>query len=159
MSIKQLIISFTFFPQLVCISLFAQNQTEKDSMVLEIPLQEVITQDDIDSDDEVFTFVEKMPEFPGGDDGLYKFLGDNIQYPAEAKEQGIEGIVYVTFVIKANGKVTDVEVLRGIGGGCDKEAKRVIKKMPNWTPGTQRGRNVNVQFNLPLRFQLSGDKE
>jgi len=102
----------------------------------------------------IFTVVESMPEFKGGMPELYKYLGNNIKYPVMAKESGIQGKVYVTFVVERDGSITDVRVLRGIGGGCDEEAVRVVQGMPNWTPGKQRGKPVRVQYNLPVRFTL-----
>ncbi|MBE0638465.1 MAG: energy transducer TonB [Bacteroidales bacterium] len=105
---------------------------------------------------EIFTVVESMPEFPGGDAARMKFLQDNIKYPQLARESGIQGTVYVTFVVETDGRVTDVRVLRGIGGGCDEEAVRVIQMMPRWNAGKQRGKPVRVQFNMPIRFTLQG---
>jgi protein TonB len=102
----------------------------------------------------IFTVVESMPEFRGGMKELYTYLGNNIKYPVMAKESGIQGVVYVTFVVEKDGSITDVRVLRGIGGGCDEEAVRVVESMPNWTPGKQRGKPVRVQYNLPVRFTL-----
>lgn len=84
---------------------------------------------------------------------------DNIKYPVEAKKTGIQGTVFVTFIIQENGAVTDVKVLRGIGGGCDEEAVRVVKMMPNWIPGKDKGKNVAVQYNLPIKFKLAPDKK
>ena len=103
---------------------------------------------------EIFTVVEENPTFPGGETKLYKFLGESIKYPEEAKELGIQGRVFVNFVIETNGAVSNVKVLRGIGGGCDEEAIRVIKSMPKWTPGKQRGIPVRVSYNLPIKFTL-----
>ncbi len=105
---------------------------------------------------EIFTVVEESPSFPGGDVARIKFLQENIVYPQMARESGIQGTVYVTFVVERNGNVTDVRVLRGIGGGCDEEAVRVIKAMPKWNPGKQRGKPVRVQFNMPIKFTLAG---
>ena len=102
----------------------------------------------------IFTVVESMPEFPGGMAELYTYLGNNIKYPVMAKESGIQGKVYVTFVVERDGSITDVRVLRGIGGGCDEEAIRVVQSMPKWNPGKQRGKPVRVQYNLPVRFTL-----
>lgn len=102
----------------------------------------------------IFTVVESMPQFKGGDTKLYEYLGNNIKYPVMAKESGIQGKVYVTFVVEQDGSVTDVRILRGIGGGCDEEAIRVVQAMPKWTPGKQRGKPVRVQYNLPVRFTL-----
>lgn len=103
---------------------------------------------------QIFMVVESMPSFPGGEPALYKYLGENIKYPQMAKESGIQGRVFVTFVVERDGSVTDVRVLRGIGGGCDEEAIRVVKNMPKWTPGKQRGKAVRVQYNLPVKFTL-----
>ncbi len=98
--------------------------------------------------------VEVQPGFPGGDDALYKYLGDNIHYPPIAKDNGISGTVYLSFVIDREGKVTDVKVLRGPGAGLDEEAMRVVKSMPAWKPGKQNGKPVKVQCQIPVRFLL-----
>ena len=103
---------------------------------------------------QIFMVVESMPEYPGGEAALYKYLAENIKYPQMAKESGIQGRVFVTFVVERDGRVTDVRVLRGIGGGCDEEAIRVVESMPKWTPGKQRGKSVRVQYNLPVKFTL-----
>ena len=105
-------------------------------------------------EDHIFAVVESMPEYPGGDIARQKFLGNNIHYPTMARESGIQGMVYVTFVVERDGSVTDVRVMRGIGGGCDEEAIRVVQSMPKWIPGKQRNKPVRVQFNLPVRFTL-----
>lgn len=103
---------------------------------------------------EIFIVVEDPPSFPGGDEARIRFLSENIRYPQMARESGIQGTVFVTFVVETDGSVTDVRVLRGIGGGCDEEAIRVIQAMPKWNAGKQRGRPVRVQFNMPIRFTL-----
>jgi periplasmic protein TonB len=103
---------------------------------------------------EIFIVVEDPPSFPGGDEARIRFLSENIRYPQMARESGIQGTVFVTFVVERDGSVTDVRVLRGIGGGCDEEAIRVIQAMPRWNAGKQRGRPVRVQFNMPIRFTL-----
>jgi|TARA_B110000046_G_scaffold147501_1_gene155158 protein TonB len=104
---------------------------------------------------EIFTIVEQMPSFPGGEAKLFQYLGENMKYPAMARDAGITGVVYVTFVVKEDGKIDGVRILRGVGGGCDEEAIRVVKSMPRWTPGKQRGKSVRVQYNLPIRFVLN----
>jgi protein TonB len=109
-----------------------------------------------EKEDEIFVFVEDQPGYPGGDEARLKYLRDNIKYPEMAKESGIQGTVYVTFVVEKDGRISNVKILRGIGGGCDEEAVRVIKGMPNWKPGKQRGRPVRAQFNMPIRFILQG---
>lgn len=103
---------------------------------------------------EIFTVVEEQPGYPGGEEARIAYLQQNIKYPEEAKELGIQGKVFVTFVVEVDGSITDVRVLRGIGGGCDEEAIRVVKSMPKWVPGKQRGVPVRVQFNLPIKFTL-----
>lgn len=102
----------------------------------------------------IFTVVENDPEFPGGMEALYKYLAQNIKYPQLARDNNITGKVYVTFVVERDGSIANPKVLRDIGGGCGAEAIRVIKSMPKWTPGKQRGKAVRVQFNLPVNFSL-----
>ncbi len=125
---------------------------ENDFNVQDKVEEKVIEQEDKTP---IFTVVEEMPSFPGGEESRLKFLQDNIQYPQVAKESGISGTVYVSFVVDSKGKVTDVKTLRGIGGGCDEEAVRVIKLMPGWNPGKQAGKSVRVQFTMPIRFTLN----
>ncbi|NVN95051.1 MAG: energy transducer TonB [Bacteroidetes bacterium] len=101
-----------------------------------------------------FTIVEQQPDFPGGEAEMKKFLLQNMKYPTMARESGIEGTVFVTFVVSKSGKISSIKILRGIGGGCDEEAIRVIKMMPEWKPGKQNGQAVPVQFNMPIKFSL-----
>jgi TonB family protein len=105
---------------------------------------------------EIFKVVENMPEFPGGQNELLKFLAKNIVYPAAAKKDNIEGMVVVQFIVGKDGSILSPHIVLGVGGGINEEAMRVISMMPNWKPGLQRGQNVNVQFNLPIRFKLEG---
>ena len=104
--------------------------------------------------DQVFQVVEVDPEFPGGMEALIKYLSENIKYPEQAKKDKIQGKVYISFVVEKDGSVAGAKVLRGIGGGCDEEALRVVNAMPKWTPGKQRNTPVRVQFNLPVVFKL-----
>lgn len=104
--------------------------------------------------EKIFDVVEEQPEFPGGTSKMYEYLRNNIKYPPMARESGIQGTVYVQFVVGKNGSIEDINVLRGIGGGCDEEAVRVVKAMPKWTPGKQRGKAVKVRFTLPIKFRL-----
>lgn len=120
--------------------------------------QEIIKGFNTDRDStqkEVFTMVDTPPFFPGGDDARIQFLSENINYPDSARIKGIEGTVLATFVVERDGTLSDVKILKGIGGGCDEEVLRVIKAMPRWNPGIQRGKPVRVQFNMPLKFSLS----
>jgi protein TonB len=105
--------------------------------------------------EEVFLVVEEMPEFPGGMAAMQKFISSNIKYPRAASAQGLEGRVIVTFVINGQGEVDKVEVVKGIGGGCDEEAVRVVKMLPKWKPGRQNGRPVSVKFTVPIKFALN----
>lgn len=104
--------------------------------------------------DEVFKVVEVDPEFPGGEEALYKYLAENIKYPEKAKNNKVEGRVYITFVIEKDGTVSDAKVLRSVNEELDAEALRVINAMPKWKPGMQRGVPVRVQYNIPISFKL-----
>lgn len=110
------------------------------------------------TDHNIYTIVEEMPSFPGGEKARDRFLAENINYPTKASKAGIQGTIYLQFVIDRNGSVKDVKVLRGIGGGCDEEAIRVIEMMPKWIPGKQNGKTVNVKFDMPIYFKLVRSK-
>jgi periplasmic protein TonB len=101
-----------------------------------------------------FQIVEEKPLYPGGIESLTKFLETNIKYPHVAKEAGIMGTVIVQFIIQKDGSVGEVKVVRGLGGGCNEEAVRVVSMMPKWTPGRQRGKAVRVTFHIPVIFNL-----
>lgn len=101
-----------------------------------------------------FTHVEMMPEFIGGTSELYKWLGNNLRYPTAAVNAGVEGKVFVKFIVEKDGTISKLEVLKGIGFGCDEEALRTLQKMPKWNPGKQNGRAVRVYFTLPISFKL-----
>ncbi len=118
------------------------------------PIEEV--KKPVEAPEKEWVFVEQMPEFKDGMKAMFRFLNDNIKYPAVARENGIEGTVYVGFVIGKNGVIRDVIVKRGISGGCNEEAVRVVSMMPNWRPGRQNGKEVNVAFTLPIKFTLTG---
>lgn len=105
--------------------------------------------------DGVYQIVEEMPSFPGGDQKLMEYIANNINYPQEARDKGIEGRVFIRMVIEKDGSVSNVKLLRGIGGGCDEEAERVIKSMPKWKPGMMKGEPVPVSYQIPINFKLS----
>lgn len=111
--------------------------------------------DEDTGDTEVFVVVEDMPSFPGGN--VQKWIAKNVKYPVLAMENGIQGKVYIQFVIERDGSITDVKVLRGVDASLDKEAVRVVKAMPKWKPGKQRGKPVRVSYTLPINFQLSNN--
>ena len=102
-------------------------------------------------------FAEEMPEFPRGMEEMYKFLSDNLVYPKEAKENGIQGTVIVEFVIDTSGKVSNAKVIVPLYPECDKEALRVIQEMPNWKPAKHQGKPVAIYYNLPIRFMLKDE--
>jgi len=103
---------------------------------------------------ELIHITETMPEYPGGSIEMIKFIQTNVEYPDSARDAEIQGKVYVTFVIDTIGKIDDVSILKGVHPLLDKEAIRVIKKMPSWKPGTQKGKPVRVKYNLPINFKL-----
>ncbi len=106
------------------------------------------------AEDKEFIIVEQQPEFPGGPEALARFLQKSLQYPSQAARSNISGRVFLSFVVGTDGTLTDVQVMRGIGFGCDEEAMRVVKLMPRWKPGKQSGRAVRVRYNLPIVFAL-----
>lgn len=106
-------------------------------------------------ENKVFDMVEEMPSFPGGPAALMQFLQSNTHYPAVAQENGVQGRVTVSFVVEKDGSITDVQVARSADPSLDKEAVRVVKSMPRWTPGRQNGSTVRVKFNVPVTFRLN----
>lgn len=124
-----------------------QNEVIEEYIAPEIEEEEVVEQ-------EIFIIVESMPEFPGGQLKMMEYIAKNIKYPQIARESGIQGRVFVSFVVEPDGSISNVKIMRGIGGGCDEEAVRVVQSMPKWTPGKQRGKTVRVSFNLPVNFKL-----
>lgn len=102
-----------------------------------------------------FYVIEEKPEFPGGEAAMFQWIAKNVKYPEIAKENSVQGKVFVQFVIGKEGKVTDVQVVRGVDPSLDKEAVRIIQSMPAWKPGKQRGKPVKVSFQLPINFKLS----
>lgn len=129
---------------------------DPDNMVIVLKPQNVINAPAAtDGDEEVFEVVEKMPRFPnGGMPGLMQYLGKNIRYPEAAHKAGTQGRVTVQFVVAKDGSIGNVSVLRGVDPALDAEAIRVISSMPNWEPGMQKGKPVNVKFTVPVMFRL-----
>jgi len=123
------------------------EDTESDEDV-EIEIEE-------EDDEEFFMVVENMPEFPGGDLGLMKYIQKNVKYPAIAKEYNITGKVYVSFIVDKKGSVTNVKIVRGVDKNLDAEAIRVVKSLPKYKPGKQRGKSVRVMFTIPINFVLN----
>jgi TonB family protein len=108
---------------------------------------------------EIFTIVEQNPEYPGGTTAMYKYLGENIRYPSEAQKANKQGKVYVKFVIKSDGKIDNINIIKSVSPELDNEAIRIIQNMPNWRPAEQNGKPVSVYFNLPINFKLDGGKK
>jgi periplasmic protein TonB len=125
---------------------------KEDMVIKEVVIKDVPVV--VERADEIFDVVENNPNPPGGMEGWNKYLRDNLKYPTQARRMGIEGTVYVAFVVNTDGSIQDVQVLRGIGGGCDEEAVRVVSTAPKWEPGKQRGKPVRVRMRLPIRFKL-----
>ncbi|RUT72947.1 energy transducer TonB [Ancylomarina longa] len=119
----------------------------------EVEIQ-VVEEEEEEDEAQVFVIVEDMPEFPGGQLELQKWIAKSIKYPVIAQENGITGRVFITFVINKVGSVENVRVVRGVDPSLDKEAIRVIKTMPKWKPGKQRGKPVKVSYTVPINFQL-----
>lgn len=118
--------------------------------------QEIVETAPVEAEEaEIFTVVEESPEYPGGDEARMKYLRDNLKYPQLARESGIDGTVYIEFVVETNGNITKATIKRDIGGGCGDEALRVVKNMPKWKPGKQRNKPVRTQFVLPIKFILN----
>lgn len=105
-------------------------------------------------ENQVYDVIEEMPQFPGGESELLKYLGKNIIYPRSALKQGIHGRVIVRFVINKSGETEKVEVVRSLNPACDREAIRVVKSLPKWIPGKLNGENVSVWFTLPINFKI-----
>jgi protein TonB len=106
---------------------------------------------------QIFTAVEQVPTFQGGEAGFNKYLQKSIRYPAIARENNVQGRVIVQFVVERDGSLTDIKVVRGIGSGCDEEAVRALKASPKWKPGIQNGRPVRVQYSVPVSFALASE--
>ena len=130
------------------------NTEDNDTKVeIAAPVQQVVEEEEVE--EEIFVVVEKMPEFPGGQAALFKYLSENVKYPVIAQENGIQGRVICQFVVNTDGSIVNVEVVRSGGdASLDKEAVRVIKSMPKWHPGQQRGKPVRVKYTVPVNFKL-----
>ena len=125
-------------------------EADQETEIIEIePVEEESNEPDF------FTIVEDMPQFPGGDAALLKYIASNVEYPPIAKENGITGVVYVSYIVDKDGSIKDVKVVRGADPFLDKEATRVVKTLKGYKPGKQRGKPVPVQFTIPIRFVLN----
>ncbi|MBN1463061.1 MAG: energy transducer TonB [Paludibacteraceae bacterium] len=127
------------------------SETTEEDVIIAKPIETKIEEED---DQVIFVAVEKNPEFPGGMEALYKYLGSEVSYPAAQKEMGIQGRVICQFVVNTDGSIVDVVVVKGVDPELDKEAIRVIKKMPKWVPGEQSKKKVRVKYTLPIVFKI-----
>lgn len=152
----------TFFSAMV--SPIAENATQTEQITGTIPTddtskKENVTPKKVKDTEQVFTVVENTPKYPGGETARIAYMQKAITYPEKAKKEKIEGTVYVTFIVETDGTISNASVLRGIGGGCDEMALSAVQHMPAWEPGTQRGKAVRVQYNMPVSFKLGEDKK
>ncbi len=130
-----------------------QTEDDKDVEVVIAPPVEAPVEEE--EEEVIFVVVESMPEFPGGQQAMMRYIAENIKYPVIAQENGIQGRVICQFVVEKDGKVSDIQVVRSSGeASLDKEAQRVIGSMPKWKPGKQRGKPVRVKYTLPVNFRL-----
>jgi protein TonB len=126
-------------------------ETTQETKVEQVVIQAEEPKEEVD---QIFTIVEESAAPKGGMPAFYKYVGDKMKYPAQARRMGIEGRVFVEFVINKDGSITDVRAVKGIGAGCDEEAVRVVQSAPAWTPGKQRGKPVKQRMVLPITFKL-----
>jgi protein TonB len=126
-------------------------EVTEDTKVEEIVIAPVEEKEDVD---QIFLVVEETATPKGGMSAFYKYVGDKMKYPAQARRMGIEGKVFVEFVINRDGSITDVKAIKGIGAGCDEEAVRVVQSAPPWNPGKQRGKPVRQRYVVPITFKL-----
>lgn len=130
---------------------FNSEDDKNKKVVIQAPIAAPVEDPE---ENRIHVVVERMPEFPGGEAAMNQFINRTIRYPVIAQENGIQGRVVVQFVVNTDGKIVDVEVVRGVEESLDKEAVRVVKAMPPWNPGRQGGKNVRVKYTLPIRFRI-----
>ncbi|MBT3303315.1 MAG: energy transducer TonB [Bacteroidetes bacterium] len=132
----------------VCFSLMSSAQTLDSNKIKgnTIPAEQ---------EESIFIYTEEIPQFPGGEQAQMRFMSENIRYPEFERDSGIQGLVVASFIIEKDGRITDIKILKGVTPDIDKEVIRVLKKMPRWSPGKQKGKAVRVRINLPVRFTLN----
>jgi periplasmic protein TonB len=134
-------------------SLF-DSEADKETFIDVAPVIQTVREEKEEEEAQVFFIVEEMPEFPGGEAALRRFIANSIKYPQIAQENGIQGRVYVQFVVDRDGSITNASVARGVDPSLDKEALRVVNSLPKWKPGLQRGKPVKVSYTVPINFVL-----
>lgn len=154
---------FAAFALCACTTVHAQTHRSTlplDTVTSEIVLQDLLyrlpPQAENFSEEKVFgCLIEEQPYYPGGTNAMYRFIKTHQRIPPAAKRAGVSGRVFVSFMIDVTGEISDVQVIKGIGFGCDAEAVRIVKSMPRWIPGKRSGKVVRVKFNLPINFDLN----
>ncbi|MDX9909510.1 MAG: energy transducer TonB, partial [Mariniphaga sp.] len=134
--------------------LIIDTEVTKDMIIDVAPVVSTVAKEEEEEETQVFFIVEDMPEFPGGEAALRQFIANEIKYPVIAQENGIQGRVYVTFVVNTDGSIADAKIARGVDPSLDKEALRVVSTLPRWKPGMQRGKAVRVSYTVPINFVL-----
>ncbi len=130
------------------------SEADKETFVDVAPVVQAVKEEKEEEEAQVFFIVEEMPEFPGGEAALRRFIAEAIKYPVIAQENGIQGKVYVTFVVDKDGGISEAKIARGVDPSLDKEALRVVNSLPKWKPGKQRGKPVRVSYTVPISFVL-----
>jgi protein TonB len=128
--------------------------SDEDDQDLAMEIIEYVEEEE-EEEEEIFVIVQEKPKFPGGEAKLFQWITENTVYPDRARENGIQGTVYVQFVVGKSGEISRVSVIRGVHPDLDAEAIRVVKSMPKWKPGQNAGKSVSVQYQLPIRFKLT----
>jgi periplasmic protein TonB len=135
------------------LSLF-DSEADNQTFIDVAPVIQTVKKEEEVEDAQVFFIVEEMPEFPGGEAALRRFIANSIKYPQIAQENGIQGRVYVQFVVDRDGTITNASIARGVDASLDREALRVVNSLPKWKPGMQRGKPVKVSYTVPINFVL-----
>lgn len=141
-----IILLLCLFPMLLSVSLCAQDKPQKKTK----KIKTVQAEKNVD----VYKVVAEMPEFPGGKDAMFQYIFDNIRFSDADREKGIDGLVVVNFIVDEEGEISNIKVLKSVSPSLDKEAQRVINKMPKWKPGKHQGKIVKVEMNVPVKFKL-----
>ena len=131
----------------------SEERKEDDEEIIEDHGIAIVEEEDF-SNQIIYDIVDEMPVFPGGDHELIRYIADNLDYPKDAMESGIEGRVFVKIIVEPNGNISNAKIIRGLGYGCDEEAIRVVESMPNWKPGRKNGETVRVNMAVPVNFKL-----
>ena len=148
-SVIKVLLTLPVFALLILLNTQCDN-TKPNEEKKSVPATEVET-----IQDSIHRVTEVMPQYPGGPNEMMRYIQENIKYPQSAKDNKIEGRVYVSFVVEKDGSITNAAVMRGIDKECDAEALRVVSSMPKWTPGQHKGENVRTQFTIPIYYKFN----